>query len=138
MKDDNAVTTFLNVDVDLKSRVSLNELRDYLVKQSVFMLAEEEFFISFEEAAAGISTPEAVATLEDAVRAIVALVEAMPSRERAIWDQCESRCFDIGIEAKNKPHAAYFTLSGEAVGLLSRVRGEVKITIYAPSPETHA
>jgi hypothetical protein len=101
------------------------------------MLAKEEFFIAFEEATAGISTPEAASTLEDTVRALVTLVEALPPRERAIWDQCESRCFDIGIEARDEPRAAYFTLSSEAVGLLSKVRGEVRITIYAPSPETH-
>jgi hypothetical protein len=90
------VTTCLNVDVEVRSTASLKELSDHLSK-SVFMLSSEDLFIAFE---AHLDPPY---TLDDLIRALAKIVEALPPQLRDVWDCCDSRRFDIGIEAGDQP-----------------------------------
>jgi hypothetical protein len=122
-----AVTTFLNVDVELRSQFTLEDLRKHL-RNVAGVLYEEEFFVSFEANGVASRTPP---ELDRTIRALVRIVEAMPSRERRIWDQCQSRCFDIGIEAGHEPRAAAFDVSTESLRLLQNIGAEIRITVYA-------
>jgi len=117
------LTTFLNVDVELRSKSSLKELGTYLSK-SVFMLSNDEFFIAFEAR----FDP---GTLDDLIRRLVQIVHALPPRLRTIWDQCESRRFDLGIEAGLHPPVKTGDMSSETIELLAGVQAEMRITIYS-------
>jgi hypothetical protein len=131
---------FVNVDVELRSKRSLAKLgahlRDVAFELSsekffVSLLSSEKFFVSFEvfrsKTTFDPGTPDAT------IRALVTIVEALPVELRDAWDRCESRFFDIGIEAGTRPPAGAFELSGETISLLGSVRGEIRITVYPPT-----
>jgi len=119
------VTKFVNADVELRSKRSLAKLGAHLRDVS-FVLSSEKFFVAFE-ATFDPGTPD------ETIRALVTIVEALPVQLRDAWNQCESRYFDIGIEAGTRPPAGAFELSGETIRLLASVRGEIRITVYPPT-----
>ena len=63
---------------------------------------------------------------------MIELIHALPPVGRNIWNQCDCRSFNIGIEGGNEPHAAVFAISSEVVALLAEIQAEISLTIYAP------
>ena len=122
--EEESVTTFLNVDLDLQAQYGIEELLGYL-GSSVIVLNQTEQFASIESTRSH-SSPE------ETIRNLIELIHALPPEGRDIWNQCDYRRFNIGIEGGNEPHAAVFAISSEVVSLLAGIQAEITLTIYAP------
>jgi hypothetical protein len=69
-------------------------------------------------------------SIDEAVLHFSALIKALPSRVSTIWEQCEVRKMNIGIQGGAQPHEAYFALSENTVSLLASIRAEIVFTVY--------
>ena len=118
-----SVTTLLNIDVDLRAPSGLPELLGSF-GESIYPMNQHEGFASFEAA------NTAAKTLEDIVGGLIKLVLELPPEARNLWDSCESRCFDIGIQSAAEPYSIPFSLSQQAVASLASVGAEIRITVY--------
>ncbi len=119
-----SVTAFLNVDLDIRAASGLNEILTSIAS-SVVVLHQTEQDASIELAGN-------TASLEETVVSLVKLIESLAPNARKIWNLCEFRKFNIGVQAGKEPHAACFALSRTAISLLSAVQAEVVFTVYAP------
>lgn len=120
-------TRFLNVDLDLRSTKRLGPLLAGFGPR-VSVLHERDDFVVLELA-------EQPDTAERAVLAFAALVDALPPDLRALWDGCERRRLDVGIQAGEAPHSITFELSPSALAAAVRIGAELAVTIYAPPRE---
>ena len=121
---DKAITTFLNVDLDLHAQYGIEELLGYLGSSAIVLNQTEQF--------ASIESTRNNTSLEEAIRNLIELFHTLPPEGRNIWNQCDYRRFNIGIEGGNEPHAAVFDISSEVVSLLGEIQAEITLTIYAP------
>lgn len=122
-------TRFITVDLDVYSRVRLVGL----VKgfgDSMFVLYEgragRRYLASFE---LGNSWQ---LSADQEIRRLVALVRSLPTSARRLWNEAESRVFDIGMQAGLTPHSHKLTLSQDTIEGVGSVRGRITITTYAP------
>jgi hypothetical protein len=122
--DPDSFTRFLNVDLDLRGD-RLEELLGYL-GSSVLVMHQT----------AQVASLELSSSVNDSLDVTLAkwveLIQSLPERGRAIWDRCDLRSMNIGIQSAEKPHAALFAISNETVSLLASVRAEIALTVYAP------
>jgi len=72
--------------------------------------------------------------------ALVAAVETLDPPERAAWDGCSRRVFDLGYDCGVRPFAVRHDLSIETLSRLAAVGGSLRLTLYAldPSDVKHA
>jgi hypothetical protein len=119
-----SVTRFLNVDLDLRAEAGLEELLGYLAP-SVLVLNRTEMEASLE-------LNQDFSSLEETVAGFIALIRSLPPQAMSLWERCELRRMNIGIQAGTQPHQALFVLSKDAVASLADVRAEVMFTVYAP------
>jgi hypothetical protein len=117
-------TEFLNVDLDLRVEDGLDDLLDAL-GSSVIVLQRTAHQLSLE-------MDQPFVSLEETILAWVALVEKLPPRARRLWDQCERRSFNIGIQAEMSPDQMCFEMSKHTIMLLAEIQAEFVITVYAP------
>jgi hypothetical protein len=119
-----AQTHFLNVDLDIRARVGLPSLIKAMASSVVVLSYQPRRFLCVELAA--IQPKD----IDGAVRSYFDLVELFGPSDRLIWDRCESRIMNIGIQAATAPYQAEFKISQDAVGMLGQMRAEIKITVY--------
>jgi hypothetical protein len=117
-------TAFLNVDLDIRSQIGLEELLTSIAS-SVILLHQTENEASLE-------LKQNFASVEETVVNFVEPIESLPTQARNVWNKCEFRKFNIGIQAGNEPHASSFALSSKTVSLLAGVQVGVIFTVYAP------
>jgi hypothetical protein len=117
-------TQFLNVDLDIRARAGLEELLRSMAP-SVIVLSQSEHFASVE-------LNEEALSLEETVVKFIELIESLSPAMRDIWNRCERRSLNIGIQAASKPHSSTFALSERIVSLIAAVKLEVVFTVYAP------
>jgi hypothetical protein len=116
-------TTFLNVDIDLRSRSALDELLKQL-EPCVLVLNQSGQDASIELNAQCTSLDECLAKW-------IELVQSLPDKGKAAWDRCEFRRMNIGIQAGHEPHAAHFALSSGTVLSLASLQTDIVFTVYA-------
>jgi hypothetical protein len=118
------ITQFLNVDLEVRAAGGLDDLL-LALNPSVSILHQSA-------QAALLELAEDQQSLEDTVRKLVEIVLLLPPHARSIWDRCDRRRFDIGIQAGTEPHETQFALPGDIVSLVANVQGDISITVYAP------
>jgi hypothetical protein len=118
------VTKFLNVDLDLHAESGVEELLRYL-DPFVVVLARTTV-------EATVELNEEHASLEETVVGFIRLVQSLPPHVRRMWDDCQMRRLNIGIQADTQPYAAFFSLSSATVALLADIQAEIMWTVYAP------
>jgi hypothetical protein len=123
-------TEFLNVDLDVVSRVSLEPLVAALGDRVIVLHIGREGRRHSAHLEAGGSAYKMDA--DRRVRRLVALVKSLPAAARALWNKAESREFNVGIQAGLRPRASEFRLRSETLAAVASVRGQVVITVYAP------
>jgi hypothetical protein len=123
-----SVTEFLNVDLDLRAKRGLGKLVQSLAP-SAFVLRQTSKEASLE--LDGVGEP----TLEKTILGLVKLVQSLPPHALTIWNQCNCRIFNVGIQAGDKPHSREFGISKKAVSLLAKIGAEIVLTVYAPLKE---
>jgi hypothetical protein len=118
-------TEFLNIDLDLRAPSGLEDLLRFL-EPSVLVMRQAAQEASIELNAEASS-------LEGTLVLWIELIQSLPEPVRAIWDQCEVRSMNIGIQGGIEPHAAYFTIPSETVRQLATLQIEIALTVYAAS-----
>lgn len=125
-----AQTDFRNVDLDIRAQSGLQELLEGL-KDSIYVMNNEtQGFASVELLDV---QPESI---DHAVRLYFDLVQALSPRLRNIWDNCEIRCMNIGVQAGTEPYSKLFNISRETISLLSSIHADVVFTVYAFNPNS--
>jgi hypothetical protein len=110
---------FLNVDLTLRGSKA-NELVGALAP-GAFLVSSDGDRVTLELA----SGPESI---DEAIGAFAAIVEALPETARRAWDECEVRAFDIGLRAQRNQLA--LSVSSESLVLLTKVRGVLGVVVY--------
>lgn len=128
--DELDVTRFLNVDLDIRLHADLDELLLHLEK-SMFVLHREARRALLEVNGTGSRT-----TLEGTMQGTIEAIRSLPAEARSLWDRCESRKFDIGVQAGVHPHEASFSISSDTLAALAEVRAELTLTVYAVRRES--
>jgi len=120
--DEIDVTEFLNVDLDLRARVGLDELVAALAPAIAIHKTECEATVELAE------QPQSV---EDAILQFAGIVQSLPQHLRSIWDQSEMRRMNIGIQGGAQPRESHFGLSDNALSRLVSIRADLLFTVYA-------
>jgi hypothetical protein len=118
-----AVTKFLNVDIQVHANFALDYLIDEL-EIDMFVLNKEHQFVTLEL----IQCPTSI---EGAVLAFYEVYKNLSAKALEIWNRCEKRVFDVGIQGGFTPYEKQFNLSSEIISVVSKMKGEVTVTIYA-------
>jgi hypothetical protein len=78
-------------------------------------------------------------TADRKVMELVALIDSLPRAARKCWNEAAVRTFDIGIQAgpevessKVFPAFDHVTLAPDTLRAVSRLKGRIQVTIYAP------
>ena len=122
-------TDFLNVDLDIESKIDIKPIVDAFGEHLTVMrndCVDGVFYGSFETAYSKID--EIIAEYER-------LVISLEPGAKEVWNGCSVRRFDFGYECGKKPRAYNSTLSKDIVSKISDIGGEIGITIYAYNEE---
>jgi hypothetical protein len=117
-------TRFLNVDLDIQCMSGLENLLNFL-NSHVYVLFNDEKNASVE-------LNIEYRSLDETLQGFVELIKSLPQQSANIWNHCEKRVFNIGIQGGIKPHEAFFFLSHKTLSVLTSIQAEVQITVYAP------
>lgn len=116
-------TQFLNIDLDLRAKFDLSEITEAL-HPDIFMMNNEVMgFSTFEHA-------EQFNTIDEGIALFFKSVEKLPSSVRALWNQCDSRVMNVGIQAGIEPHSSHFLISDKSLELLRALQTSVEFTVY--------
>ncbi len=119
-----SVTKFLNIDLDLRLHRGLDEL--------LRCLGSDVFILRQQSPDASIELNTEYNSVEANDTNFVRLIQSLPQHAKTLWDQCEFRQLNIGIQAGQEPHEAFFSLSHQTVAQIASVQLEILITVYAP------
>lgn len=125
-----AATIFLNIDLDIQAKSGLQELLQAFGTAVVVLNNENEHHASVE-------LSEQPQSINGAVLEFYNVIQALPSSARAIWDNCEMRSMNIGIQAGITPKAECLRMSDKTVSLLAEMNAEIAITVYAPQNQNN-
>jgi hypothetical protein len=123
-------TQFLNVDLDIISKVPLDAIVDALGSR-VFVLYVGRWgrrHSAHFELAGYSQKPQA----DRLVRRFVKCIEDLPRSARRLWDTADVREFNIGIEAAKRSPVFELRLRPDTLADVARVKGQVVVTVYAP------
>jgi hypothetical protein len=67
---------------------------------------------------------------EEALGRFAALIESLRETLRHLWDRCDDRCFNIGIQAGVTPHASAFEVSPATIARLAALAVRLEMTLY--------
>jgi hypothetical protein len=121
-------THFLNVDLEIYSSSDLQPLVDALGKKAL-VLYVGKFERTYQ---AALEVTKLTRDADSTIREFCRLIEALPRPAKKLWKDAKKRDFNIGFEARHKPHASGFVLSAEAVKQAAAVEAQIVITVYAP------
>lgn len=122
-------TRFLNVDLDLWSRTSLDPLLAAFGERVIVLRAGRDgrrFRAHLELASEG-NSPDLV------LRRFVRLVERLPKPARAMWNRASIREFNVGVQAGEGPHSFDFKLEQATVRAVAGISARIGMTIYGPT-----
>lgn len=125
-------TTFLNVDLDIIGRARtlaplFRELEGRFI--DLYVGPEKRGWVrGTYETRSHARTPEAT------LRALLKVLEALSPAGRRAWRAAQVRSFDIGIEAGPEPYSVHYLITPETLARVVALRGDLRLTIYAPKP----
>lgn len=121
-------THFLNVDLDVFSRASLEPLAAAFGSTVLPLNVGRDgrrHRAHFELNAGNRKSADAL------IAAMVALVKGLPKSARSVWNGAYRRDFNVGVQAGFKPRSYELSLTPETLKLVSSVNARVVLTIYA-------
>jgi hypothetical protein len=121
-------TYFLNVDLDVFSRSSLEPLAAAFGSKVIPLYVGphgSRYRAHFELGGSHRKSADAL------IVGLVQLVRNLPRAARLVWNQAYRRDFNIGIQGGFKPHCYELPLKAETLKLVSSVNARVVVTIYA-------
>jgi hypothetical protein len=126
-------THFLNVDLDVFSRASLDPIVESFGERVVVLYAGRRgrgYSAHFELADSGLSDQQPDMLISRLVR----LIKRLPRPARRLWNQADAREFNIGIEAAARSSVFEVRLQPETLAAVAAIGGQVVVTVYAPQP----
>ena len=127
---DRSGTHFLNVDLEVRSRVDLHGLVVAFAEKVLVMYDgrfRRTYYAYFELAQLRPGrTPDAT------IRGFCTLIDALRRPERSLWNGAKARDFSIGVQAGTHPPTTDFAVEAETLRAVSRLGGRIVLTIYAP------
>jgi len=129
-RTDNEPTHVLNVDLDIVSKAPLERLvQAWGEKVDVLHVGKwgRHYGARLEVGGSGHK-----AHADRLISRLVALVEALPKSRRLLWDQAQSREFNVGIEAAIKSPIFEWRIQPKTLDAVARVDGRIIVTVYAP------
>ena len=129
-EQDPSVTYFINVDLDLVSKVDLRPLVEAFGTRVHVLYCERvgrKFHATLETAA----DPKSA---DSCIRNFAALVRALPPKAKRQWKQAVRRDFNIGIQAQSNATrlASRFEISAATTQAAAAIGAAIVITIYSP------
>jgi hypothetical protein len=122
-------TLFLNVDVDVYSKTSLQSLVAALGRKVIVHHVGREGRIQSAHFSLASTYRDDADTL--AYR-LARLVTRLPPAARQSWDRARRRDFNLGIQAGIAPYSHEIALTRRTLQRVVAVGGRVVITTYAP------
>jgi hypothetical protein len=122
-----STTKFLNVDLDLRVDRGLDEL--------LKLLEPFAFVLNKNGPEASAELRHSPYSLDGTLKKFVEHIEGLPPEAMRLWNQCEYRRFNVGIQAGTEPHESHFTISNKIIGRLANVGSELIVTVYAPTDD---
>lgn len=122
---------YLNTDLIIESPDKLSAIADAFGEDVIVMYNGQWGNIhraSFEVAGSH-------ADANETIEYFCCLVENLDQQERAIWDTCFSKVFDIGYESGLSPQNYSSKLRSETIKRIAQIGAAVEITIYPPFTE---
>ena len=119
-------TKFLNIDLDLWSKSSLDPLLHAFGRKVVLLHAGKDGreYRAHLELASESGNPEVV------LRRFVRLEQELPRPARALWNRARVREFNIGIQPAAKPHSFELHLKDATVRAVAVVNARIGMTVY--------
>jgi hypothetical protein len=121
-----AVTRFLNVDLEIVSSGNIDPLLARLLA-AMFTLRdsiEGGRRTVWMELAGDVADPNAT------VLELTRLIVSLPPDLRALWDACEDRCLNVGIQGGMSPHASAFRIAASTILEMAATSARLEFTIY--------
>jgi hypothetical protein len=122
-----ALTTFLNVDLDIVSARPLEPLVAAFGRSVIVHHVGREGGRHTAHLSLAVDRQSADAR----IRALIRLIRRLPPPARHLWNRAISREFNIGIQAGTSPFSYLVTLEAETVRSIADVSGRIGITTYA-------
>ncbi|MEW6367270.1 MAG: hypothetical protein AB1714_21780 [Acidobacteriota bacterium] len=121
-------TRFLNVDVDVLSKVSLEPLLAALGSKilPLYVGREGRYYSAHFELAA--SSDEDV---DKVTRRLAGLIAGLRGAARKLWKEARTRGFNVGIQGGINPRMQEIAIEEDTVNLVARVGGRIVVTTYA-------
>jgi hypothetical protein len=122
------VTELLNVGLELRTE---GDLEDFLAAlgDKVTVTGREGPNTSLLYAA--LEFKEKSNSVDETVAAVLATVQSLPPKMKAIWDGCVSRQVNIAIRAGVEPADCQFDLSDKTTAMLSSMRCGLGVIVYS-------
>jgi hypothetical protein len=121
-------TSFINVDLEISSESDLSELVNHLAKDLCLLhhsQAEGKHHASFE-----VRPSTSTDNPNEFIAVFHTVISSLPSPLRPIWDNCQRRLFDIGIQGGWKPNIYTIPLTANCISQLAELQTECLVTIY--------
>lgn len=124
---DSEATRFLNVDLELVATVDLAPLLEHF-NPTTFTLRDS---VDNGRRTVWMELDPDPKDTDGAILRYAMLVESLPSDIRRLWDECEDRCLNVGIQSGLSPHASAFRISTAALAKLVAIAARLEITVYS-------
>lgn len=124
------MTHFLNVDLDIYSRVDLQPLVNALGKKvsALYVGRDGSSYCAHLEIA------KITKTVDSTIRALCGLIQALPTAERHLWNAARVRSFSVGIQAGRQPNPCDFAIGAKTVKTVSELSAQIVLTLYPCAP----
>jgi hypothetical protein len=117
---------FLNIDLDVRSRVSLAPLAAAWPSARDPMLRANPRWLV-------LSAHSRVQTAEATARALLKMIAALSPAGRRCWNRASKRTFDIGVQAGVGPRAFEdVQLTPRTLGRIAAIGAQLQFTVYPP------
>ena len=123
-------THFLNVDLELVTRGEIAPLLAFWSNSAVVLRNSDDD----GRRTVWLELDSQPREAEHAILGFLDLVGKLPDEVRDLWNGCDDRCFNVGIQAGVGPHSSTYTISPRTLGRIAAVMARVAVTVYAPRP----
>ena len=119
-------THFLNVDLELVTRGEVDALLAHW--GSLVMLRDS---VEDGKRTIWIELEEEYLDADSTLGGFLVLVESLPAPLRRLWDDCDDRCFNVGVQAgAAPPNSVALRIASDTLRRMAAMKGRVEFTVY--------
>lgn len=122
------MSTFLNVDLDINSRSSLEPLLQELDERVAVLYSESKPRKHF--AVIEVARLWRKPTADKTIAALCDLIENLSPKSRRIWKLSHQKIFNIGVELPANERATYSSISNDSLSKISSLGATLILTCY--------